>query len=97
MRRHGALRHTDALSKRHTTLDRHYRANFGLNSAGSPGGADFRMDDLVGLVSRPNKIVAERAAPAERILPDEPWSICFYHQFNVIIVFNFYVWMSDKR
>jgi hypothetical protein len=58
-------------SKRHTTPGRGDRADFGLNSRLLPEARTFQHDDLVGVVSMSNKIVAGGSAAAARRLPDE--------------------------
>jgi hypothetical protein len=86
-----------SLSKRHTTLGRCDRVDFGLNSRFVPEQRTSQTDDLVGVVSASNKIVSHDTAPAQASVTDEVKTICFDHQFDVIIVFHFYVRMSDKR
>jgi hypothetical protein len=60
-----------SLSKRHTTLSRRDRVDFGLNSRLVPEARTSQRDDLVGVVSMSNKIVSRDTAAAESILTDE--------------------------
>jgi hypothetical protein len=62
---------TTSSSKRHTTPGGGDRADFGLNSRVPREAPTFQRDDLVGVVSMSNRIVAGETAVAARRLPDE--------------------------
>jgi hypothetical protein len=70
--------------------------DFGLKSWVDSVDRHVPGDDLVGLVGMSEQDRRDSSLGAESRLRAELRLICFIHQFDMIIVFHFYVRMSDN-